>query len=145
MTEQAQDLCLLYELRRREVVEVAQRLADALEEDYRQNADMFDITRTTFSQNRHPNATMRALETDFERSDLPFLRLLAALSQVGMEAGQGLGSFPDREAFANAAGQELARLEQQNAPAYLLSHSLTEIKAEHALKRLMTAIQYMEY
>ena len=145
MTEQAQDLCLLYELRRREVVEIAQRLADALEEDYRQNADMFDITRTTFSQNRHPNATMRALEADFERSDLPLLRLLTALSQIGMEASQGLGDFPDKEAFANAAGQELARLEQQNAPAYLLSHSLTEIKAEHALKRLMTAIQYMEY
>ena len=144
MTAQAQDLCLLYELRRREVIAVAQKLADALEEDRRQNADMFDITRTTFSQNRHPNATMRALEGELERADLPFLHLLSALSQMGMEASQGLADFPDRHAFADAAGEELAALERQNAPAYLLAHALTEIKAEHALKRLATAMRYME-
>ena len=144
MNEQAQDLCLLYDLRRGEVADVALRLSDALEEDYRVNADMFDITRTTFSQNRHPNATMRALESDLERADLPLLRLLVALSQIGMEAAQGLGDFPDRAAFASAAGEEFARLERMAAPAHQLAHTLTEIKAEHALKRLGTAITYME-
>lgn len=144
MTEQAQDLCLLYDLRRREVADVAARLSDALDEDHRVNADMFDIHRIGFSQNRHPNATMRALEADLERADLPLLRLLAALSQIGMEASQGLGSFSDKVSFANAAGEELAALERQGAPAYTLAHTLTEIKAEHALKRLATALRYME-
>ena len=144
MTEQAQDLCLLYELRRREIAEIAARLADALDEDHRVNADMFDITRTTFSQNQHHNATMRALEADLEHADLPLLHLLTALSQIGMEAAQGLGDFPNKADFANAAGEELSYLEQQNAPAHLLAHALTEIKAEHALKRLITAIRYME-
>ena len=144
MTAQAQDLCLLYDLRRREIADVAARLSDALDEDHRVNADMFDITRTSFSKNQHPNATMRALEADLERADLSLLNLLTALSQIGMEAAQGLGDFSDKIAFANAAGAELAFLECQAAPAHLLAHSLTEIKAEHALKRLVTAMRYME-
>ena len=144
MTEQAQDVCLLYELRRSDITEIATRLSEALSEDRRVNADMFDITRTTFSQNRHPNATMRALEAELENADLPFLQLLVALSQIGMEASQGLGDFADRDAFANAVGEELEALSRRNAPAYVLAHSLTEIKAEHALKRLSTAIRYME-
>lgn len=144
MTTEAQELCLLYELRRSEIVTIAKRLSEALDEDHRVNADMFDITRTTFSQNRHPNATMRALESDLENADLPFLQLLTALSQIGMEAAQGLGDFAGRESFANAAGEELAALSRRNAPTYVLAHSLTEIKAEHALKRLATAIRYME-
>lgn len=144
MTDQAQDFCLQYELRRREVAGVAMRLSEALDEDRRLNSDMFDITRTTFSQNQHPNATMRALESDLERADLPFLHLLVALCEIGMEASQGLGDFPDREAFAKAAGERFAQLSNANMPAVVLAHTLTEIKAEHALKRLVTAIQHME-
>ena len=144
MTEQAEAFCLQYELRRREVIDIAACLADALDEDHRVNADMFDITRTTFSQSRHPNATMRELERDLEHSDLPLLLLLCALSQIGMEAVQHLAIFPDKAAFAKAAAEELEALERQNIPSYVLAHTLTEIKAEHALRRLTAAIKYME-
>lgn len=135
---------MLYDLRRREVIEVAERLSKALDEDHRVNADMFDITRVTFSSNRHANTVMRALEADLEKADLPFLHLLTALYRIGMEASQHLGDFADKTAFAAAAGEELDALTRQSTPAYVLAHTLTEIKAEHALTRLVTAIQYME-
>lgn len=144
MTDQAQDFCLLYDLRRHEVAEVASRLSDALDEDFRMNPDMFDITRPTISSNKHPNATMRALEANLEKADLPFLRLLTALSEIGMEASQGLGDFPDKAAFADAAGERFHLLSCGEPSAPILAHTLTEIKAEHALKRLATAIQMME-
>ena len=144
MTDQAQELCLLYDMRRREVVEVAQRFDEALEEDRRVNADMFDITRTTFSQNQHPNATMRALEADLEKADLPFLHLLIALCEIGMEVSQRLCSPSDKAEFADMAGERFDQLSQSDLPAVVLAHTLTEIKAEHALTRLVTAIRMME-
>lgn len=144
MTDRAQDFCLLYDLRRHEVAAIAARLSDALDEDFRMNPDMFDITRITISANKHPNATMRALEADLERADLPFLHLLTALAEIGMEVSQGLGDFPSKAAFAEAAGERLALLSRGGLSAPVLAHSFTEIKAEHALKRLVSAIQMME-
>ena len=144
MTDAAWDLCLLYDLRRHEIAAVASRLSDALEEDLRVNADMFDITCTTFSKNRHPNATMRALEADLAKADLTLLHLLISLYDIGMELTQGLGDFPDKVTFAEAAARRYEALCRGTLDAPILAHLLTEIKAEHALKRLLAAMQMMD-
>ena len=144
MTDRANDFCLQYTLRRGEILQIADRLADALEEDYRVNADMFDIHRTTISQNKHPNATMRALEADLLRSDLPLLCLLVALSDTGMEKSQGLGELHTPEAFADSAAALYELLSDSRPSVPYLAQKLTEIKAEHALKRLRIAILQIE-
>lgn len=144
LTDRANDLCLQYALRRGEIFNIADRFSDALEEDHRVNADMFDIHRTTFSQNKHPNATMRALEADLLKADLPLLCLLAALSDTGMEKSQGLGDLHTPEKFADSAAALYEQLMNAAPAASYLAQKLTEIKAEHALKRLRLAILTIE-
>ena len=139
-----EDLLLLYALRRADILEIERRFTDALDEDHVKNADMFDTSRTTFSQNRHPNATMRALEKELLEADLPFLYLLTALCDAGMELTQGLAALHIPEDFAKAAAAYYGELEKRAPSAGLLAQGLTEIKAEHAQKRLRAAISQME-
>lgn len=140
----AQDIYLQYALRRGEILAIADRFADALEEDRHHNADMFDTRRLTFSKNQHPNRTMRALESDLQKADAPLLCLLSALSKTGMELVQHLADFPSPTAFAVAAGEQFALLSAKNPPAAHLARELTEIKAEHALRRLTAAIRMLD-
>jgi len=144
LTDRVNAFCLQYALRRGEILTVADRFADALEEDYRLNRDMFDIHRLSFSQNKHPNKTMRALEADLSRKDLSFLCMLAALSDTGMEKSQGLGNLQEPERFADAAAALFGELSGCAPAISYLAQKLTEIKAEHALKRLRIAILAME-
>ena len=144
MTDRANDLCLQYALRRGEILTLANRFADALDEDRRVNADMFDLTRTTISQSKHPNKTMRAIEADLQNADLPLLCLLVALCEIGMEKSQALQELDDPERFADCAAELYELLLAQSPPTPYLAQKLTEIKAEHALKRLRIAILSIE-
>lgn len=144
MTDRASDLCLQYALRRGEILRLSDRFADALDEDRRCNADMFDLTRTTFSQNKHPNKTMREIEADLQNADLPLLCMLVALSEIGMEKSQALQDLSDPDRFADCAAAVYEQLLAQSPSLPYLAQKLTEIKAEHALKRLKTAILSME-
>ena len=140
MTDRANELFLQYALRRSEILTISGRFADALDEDRRVNADMFDLTRTTISKNKHPNKTMRAIEADLQNADLPLLCLLVALSETGMEKSQSLRELSDPDAFADCAAELYELLLAQSPSIPYLAQKLTEIKAEHALKRLKTAI-----
>ncbi len=129
------ELCMQYMLRRHEVDALADAYADALEEDHLKNAEMFDLTRTTFSSNLHPNGRMRELEAELAARDLPLLHLLSALLSVGTDLVLGLADFGNAEALFAALAAEYTRAEQIEDTA-VLAHRLTEPKAEHQLKRL---------
>lgn len=133
------ELYMQYMLRRCEVDALADAFADALEEDYRTNADMFDRTRTTFSPNLHPNGKMRELEAMLGARDLPFLHLLSALLSVGTDLVLGLADFRDPQELLAALAAEHAYAERVEDAA-VLAHRLTEPKAEHQLKRLRRVI-----
>ena len=111
--EQTELFCMQYMMRRDEVYHVADVFSDALEEDHQKNADMFDIGKMTFSNNPHPNATMRALEQELADKDLPFLHLLFALLRVGADLVLALADFEAPTDFANAAAEELKSLRKQ--------------------------------
>lgn len=143
MNEQTELFCMQYMLRREEVYRVADVFAEALEEDHRVNADMFDITKTTFSQNPHANATMRALEDELATRDLPFLCLLFALLRTGADLVLDLADFETPVAFAEAAAAEYAAAEVRYTDAAYLAEELTAPKAEHQTKRLRAAISQM--
>lgn len=143
MSENAELLCMQYMMRREEVYRVADAFADALEEDHRVNADMFDVTKLTFSQNPHANATMRALEAELEQKDLPLLCLLAALLRTGADLVLGLADFASPMDFVEAAAAELAVAERRYTDPAFLASELTAPKAEHQLKRLRAALAEM--
>ena len=143
MNEQTEFFCMQYMLRREEVYRVADRFADALDEDHRVNADMFDVTKLTFSNNPHANATMRALEDELATRDLPFLCLLAALIRTGADLVLGLADFDSPMAFADAAAAEFEAAEARYTDATRLAEELTAPKAEHQTKRLRAAITQM--
>ncbi len=144
MTDLTADFCILYALRRTDVLEVARSLDEALDEDHRQNADMFDISRTTFPKSRHPNFTMRALEEKLRNADISLLCLLSALTEAGLELTQGLADFSDTDDFAKTAADIYENLQKRDPSAGLLAQRLTEIKAEHARKRLLAAMEQMD-
>lgn len=139
-----ESLLSLYALHKSSILEAEHRFAEALEEDHLKNADMFDITRTAFSANRHPNVTMRALEKELSKADLPFLYLLTALCETGLELTQGLADLHSPAEFARSAAERYRELEKRAPSAGLLAQRLTEIKAEHVQKRLRAAILQME-
>ena len=143
MNELTQEFCLQYTLRRGQIREIAQRYRDAFDEDLTCNADMFDITRTTFSQSKHPNRVMRELEKDLREGDAPLLCMLCAMLELGMEQAQGLADLSPGE-FASEAALLCHRLRQQAPPAGLLAQRLTEIKSQHAQKRLSIAMHMMD-
>ena len=143
MNEQTEFFCMQYMMRRDEVFRVADIFADALDEDYRVNADMFDITKTAFSDNPHANATMRALEDELATRDLSFLCLLAALLRTGADFVLGLADFETPTAFADAAAHEFTVAEARYTDTAHLASELTAPKAEHQVKRLRAAIAQM--
>ncbi|MBQ8356485.1 MAG: hypothetical protein IJX39_01595 [Clostridia bacterium] len=143
MNDKTRGFCLQYALRRTEILRIADRFADALDEDRTQNADMFDTARTAFSASRHPNATMRALEEEFRTADETLLCLLVALCDAGMELVLALSPISSPTAFAEMASDIFDRLEQERQPSPRMAQKLTEIKAEHAVRRLNAAITQM--
>ncbi len=143
MNEQTELFCMQYMMRREEVCRVADIFAKALDEDHRVNADMFDVKRTTFSDNPHANATMRALEEELAARDLSFLCLLAALLRAGADFVLDLADFETPMAFADAAAHEFAIAEARYTDAGYLASELTAPKAEHQVKRLRAAIAQM--
>ncbi len=143
MNEQTEFFCMQYMMRREEIYRVADTFAEALDEDHRVNADMFDVTKLTFSQSPHANATMRALEEELATRDLPFLCLLAALLRAGTDLVLDLADFDTPMAFADAAASEFAVAEARYTDAAFLAEELTAPKAEHQVKRLRAAITQM--
>ncbi len=143
MNEQTELFCMQYMMRREEIYRVLDIFGEALDEDHRVNADMFDVTKLTFSQNPHANATMRALEDDLATRDLPFLCLLAALLRTGTDLVLALADFETPMAFADAAASEFAAAEARYTDAAYLAEELTAPKAEHQVKRLRAAIAQM--
>ena len=75
---------------------------------------------------------------------MPLLCMLCALSELGLEVTQGLAHFQAPADFANEAGLSYQALLERDPPVALLAQRLTEIKAEHAKKRLDTAISLMQ-
>ena len=138
------EFCLQYTLSRARICEISDRLRDALDEDYVKNADMFDVTRTAFPTSKHPNDTMRALEKDLLTASPDLLYLLSALTDLGMEVTQGLVDTTDPEALVKIAAETYENLQKRAPSTAFLAQELTEIKAEHALKRLDAAIRIMD-
>ena len=119
------------------------RFEDALSEDRIENADMFDITRLNFSSNQHPNRTLRALEAELEKESLDLLLLLSALLEAGKEATLGLADYDTPEQFAGGAADILDELRMLGLSEAALAHRITEIKAEHSVKRLGFALRML--
>lgn len=142
MTSRAERFLILYRLRQSEILSVSERFADALDEDRVKNAEMFDITRTDFSKNQHPNATMRALENDLLQKDVRLLALLCALSDTAMEIKLGLADL-NAEDFIEACAALFEKIEENSPVLGHLAQKLTEIKAEYAVDRLTLAIERM--
>ncbi len=143
--ENAELFLMQYTMRRAEIAEIADTFAEALDEDFRKNADMFDRTRTTFSGNPHPNATMRRLEQRLATADLPLLQMISVLILLGTDIVLGLARFERQQDFLSACAEELALLESRGQDAVQLARVLTEVKAEHQQKRLRAAMSEMEY
>ena len=144
MQENTKELCLLFVMRQNEIEDVVARYADAYDEDLVKNADMFDVTRLTFSDNKHPNRTMRVLEDDLREADPTLLYLLTALCNVGADLILYPEDFASCFEFADAVATEYTRLSQRTPAATRLAQQLTEIKAEHAHKRLSRAVDMMK-
>ena len=135
---------MLYTLRRAEIAEIADILADALDEDRRVNADMFDTSSRRITGNRHPNATMRALEERLAGTDADLLCLLAAMLTLGMEISLGLSYFASREEFLSVLESEYRSFEMRFSGAAALASDVTAPKAQHLLRRLRIAMEHME-
>ena len=144
MNTEMRDLCLLFAMHQNEIEDVITRYADAYDEDLVKNADMFDTTRLTFSDNKHPNRTMRVLEDDLREAEPTLLYLLSALSEVGRDLILYPEDFASCFEFADAVSTEYARMTAQRPGAPRLAQQLTEIKAEHAHKRLSKAAEMLK-
>ena len=144
MNTEIRDLCLLFATHQNEIEDVIARYADAYDEDLVKNADMFDTARVTFSDNKHPNRTMRVLEDDLREAEPTLLYLLTALCEVGMDLVLYPEDFASCYEFADAVSTEYTRLAAQQPSAPRLAQKLTEIKAEHAHKRLSKAAEMLK-
>jgi hypothetical protein len=144
MQDNVKELCLLFAMHQNEVKDTVARYADAYDEDLVKNADMFDTARLTFSENKHPNRTMRVLEDDLREAEPTLLYLLTALCEVGMDLVLYPEDFASCYEFADAVSTEYTRLAAQQPSAPRLAQKLTEIKAEHAYKRLSKAAEMMK-
>lgn len=143
MSERGELVYMQYIMRREEVCRVADAFEEALAEDHQNNADMFDITRVNFSNNPHPNATMRVLEDTLAEKDLPFLHMLFGLLRVGADLSLALAEFDSIASFVDAVAQEIEFAELHYTDAAYLANELTAPKAEHQLKRLRAAIDFI--
>ena len=143
MNAQATELYYQYLLRRGEVEQLERELQEALDEDHRENADMFDIHAKGFSGREHPNKTMRRLEARLSELDGDFLCLIAALFELGMEILYG-EEFETPQGFVNALCEvyEMQRTHFRSAP--ILAADLTTPKAEHQLRRLRASLAQLQ-
>ena len=144
MSEQAELFSMQYMMRKAELLWVSDTLEEALAEDHRVNADMFDITRLTFSDNPHANATMRKLESDLAEKDPLFLNVLASLLAVGADLVLALADFEGPMDFLEAVAEEFARREERGCESVFVAAQITAVKAEHQLKRLHAAMDQMK-
>ena len=144
MQNHVKDLCLLFATHQNEIEDVIARYADAYDEDLVKNADMFDTARVTFSANKHPNHTRRVLEEDLREAKPTLLYLLTALCEVGTDLILYPEDFASCFEFAAAVSTEYVRLSVQQPSAPRLAQKLTEIKAEHAHKRLSKAAEMLK-
>lgn len=144
MTEQAELFFIQYIIRREELLLVVDALEEALAEDHRVNADMFDTTRLNFSDNPHANTTMRALEARLAEKDILFLNVLDALLAVGTDLVLSLADFESPMDFLEAVAEEFTRREERGRESVYLAAQITAVKAEHQLKRLIAAMEQMK-
>ena len=137
------ELLLQFSLFGTKIRTVLGRFEDALYEDHTENADMFDRTRVNFSTNMHPNRTLRALEDELIEESEDLLYLLAALLETGKEALLGLADYDTPESFAEGVALVDGELRALELSKKALAHRITEIKAEHSVKRLGFALKML--
>ena len=137
------EVYLQYAFCRQKLEGILDALAEAHAEDLSLNADMFDITRETFSGKMHPNERLRALEAELAAENEEYLLFLTALMDAGMELSQGLAHAKSvRECCALVAtiyAEEASK--QLSAP--VLAHRLTEPKAGLLLTRLSHVLRVL--
>ena len=143
--ENAELFLMQYAMRRAEIEQIADIFAEALEEDLRENADMFDRNSTAITGKLHPNATMRRLEDRLAKTDLPLLQMLSVLILLGTDIVLGLAQFDRQQDFLLACAEEQALLERRDPDAVHLARALTEVKAEHQQKRLRAAMAMLSF
>ena len=144
MTPQAQEFGLQYSLLKPRLPELAEALESALNEDYRENPDMFDRQRvgfSTLSANLHPNNTQRALEHRLCDEPQELLLFFLTLLEVGRDATEGLADLHTPAAFAEACADTLEALRARGQSAQTLAYLITLPKAELSLKRLRFSLQ----
>ena len=139
----ANEIYLQYVFLRDKIEGVLSALAEAHEEDLRENADMFDITRDTFSGKMHPNERLRALERQLADEDEEFLLFLTALIDAGMELSQGLAHADSPRELSELIAAIYSEHAAQELSAPVLAHRLTEPKAGLLLKRLSLSVRIL--
>ena len=139
----ANEIYLQYVFLRDKIEGVLSALAEAHEEDLRENADMFDITRDTFSGKMHPNLRLRALEDELGDEDEEFLLFLTALIDAGMELSQGLAHADSPRELSELVATIYRELAVQELSAPVLAHRLTERKAGITHRRLSLAVRIL--
>ena len=143
MNAQATGLYYQYLLRRDDVLQVQCELEEALAEDHRENADMFDIHAKGFTGKKHPNKTMRRLEARLAQMDGDFLCLLAALFELGMELSCG-EEFDTPQDIANTLAEVYGGQQARFHSAAYLAADLTTPKAQHQLGRLQASLALLQ-
>ena len=139
----ANEVYLQYVFLRNKLEDVLAAFAEAHEEDLRENADMFDITRDTFSGKMHPNERLRALERQLADEDEEYLLFLLALTDAGMELSQGLARADSPRELAALVAAIYGEPATKKLSAPVLAHRLTEPKAGLSLKRLSLALRIL--
>ena len=142
MKPTAQEFYLQFLFYRTRIDEVLATLEEAHREDLSQNADMFDITRETFSGRLHPNATLRALEAELADQEEDFLLFLASLLEGGIELQLGAQLESTKE-FCGVAAEIFGELSAQRFSAPVLAHRITEPRADLLQKRLSLALRLL--
>ena len=137
------EVYLQYAFCRERIEGVLSALAEAHSEDLALNADMFDVTRDTFSGKMHPNARLRALEDALAAEDEEYLLFLTALIGGGMELSLGLADTADTRAFCALVATIYAEEAAKQLSAPLLAHRLTEPKAGLLHARLSLALRML--
>ena len=140
MQPTAQEFYLQFLFYRKRIAAVLDRLDEAHAEDLRENPDMFDRSAEGFSGRMHPNAALRALESDLAREDEDFLLHLAALLDCGAELQLGLAGFRDARELCGVAAEIVGELALGKPDATLLAHRITEAKAGLLYRRLSLAL-----
>ena len=139
----ANEIYLQYVFLRDKIEEVLSAFAEAHEEDLRENPDMFDITRDTFSGKMHPNERLRALEKQLADEDEEYLLFLSALIDAGMELSQGLARADSPCELSALVATIYGELAAKELSVPVLAHRITEPKAGLLKKRLSLAARIL--